>query len=101
MLIAAGLVYRYLKVEGTLKIPIFIYLLQAVLLLAGGLACLYIGQYYFAVWGIFLFVSDSLVGIRAFPNPHRPIRWLDVYRLLFAIIVIYYAAQYAIVSWAL
>jgi F0F1-type ATP synthase assembly protein I len=99
--IAAVLVYRYLKVEQALKIPVFIYLVQAAILMAGGLSSLYSGNFYFAIWGIFLFVSDSLVGIRAFPNPERPIRWLNHYRILFAIIVIYYAAQYALVSWAL
>ena len=99
--LAVVLVYRYLKVEGALKIPVFIYLVQAVNLLLGGLASLYTGNIYFAIWGIFLFVSDSLVGVRAFPNPEKPVRWLNQYRILFAIIVIYYAAQYALVSWAL
>ena len=99
--IAAVLVCGYLKVEGALKIPVIIYLVQAVILLAGGLASLYTGNIYFAIWGIFLFVSDSLVGVRAFPNPEKPIRWLNQSRILFAIIVIYYAAQYALVSWAL
>lgn len=99
--IAAVQVYRVLEVEDALKIPVLIYLVQAVVLLAGGLASLYVGNIHFAIWGIFLFVSDSLVGIRAFPDPDRPIRWLNQYRILFAIIVIYYAAQYALVSWAL
>ena len=97
--IAAVLVYGYLKVEGMLKIPVIIYLVQAVILLVGGLASLYTGNIYFAIWGIFLFVSDSLVGVRAFPNPEKPIGWLNQSRILFAIIVIYYAAQYALVSW--
>jgi hypothetical protein len=101
VVIAALLVYRVLKVERALKIPVLIYLVQAVILLTGGLASLYTGNIHFAIWGIFLFVSDSLVGIRAFPEPDRPIRWLNQYRILFAIIVIYYAAQYALVSWAL
>jgi len=99
--LAAAWVYRYLKVEPGLKLAIYIYLIQAVILLAGGLASLYIGSGYFAIWGIFLFISDSLVGIRAFPNPDKPIHWLDENRILFAIIVIYYTAQYALVVWAL
>jgi len=99
--IAAVFVYGYLKVDGALKIPVTIYLVQAVILLAGGLVSLYTGNIYFAIWGIFLFVSDSLVGVRAFPNPEKPNRWINQYRILFAIIVIYYAAQYALVSWAL
>lgn len=95
------LIYRYLQVEPGLKIPVFIYLIQAVILLTGGLSSLYLGDYHFAVWGVFIFISDSLVGLRAFPNPQRPISWLNHRRILFLIIVLYYAAQYALVSWAL
>ena len=94
-------VYRYLEVENDLKIPVYIYLVQAVLLLTGGLSALYIGNFYFAIWGIFIYISDTLVGIRAFPNPQKPIPVLTTQRILFLIIVIYYAAQYALVSWAL
>lgn len=99
-IIAAMLVYRQLEVGSEFKLAISIYLVQAVILLAGGLASWYVGNYEFAVWGIFLFVSDSLVGIRAFPSSQKPKPWLNSYRILFAIIVIYYAAQYALVAWA-
>ena len=90
-----------LRVEPSLRLAVYIYLVQAVILLAGGLACLFAGEYPFAVWGILLFVSDSLVGIRAFPNPERRIGWLSTYRILLAILVIYYTAQFAIVWWAI
>jgi hypothetical protein len=99
-IIMAVLVYRYLEVEPALRLAVYVYLVQAVILLAGGLACLFAGEYPFAVWGILLFVSDSLVGIRAFPNPQRRIGWLSTYRILLAILVIYYAAQFAMVWWA-
>lgn len=98
--VMAVLVYRVLKVEPALKVAVIVYLVQAVILLAGGLACLFAGQYPFAVWGILLFVSDSLVGIRAFPNPERPIPWLTPYRILLSILAIYYTAQFALVMWA-
>lgn len=98
--IAAVLVYRLLEVPPALRIAIVIYLLQAVVLLAGGLLSLLVGNYAFAIWGIFIFLSDSLVGIRAFPNKERPMRWLTPYRILLLIITIYYAAQYALVIWA-
>ena len=90
-----------LNVDPPYKIPIFVYLIQAVILLTGGLASLYIGNYAFAVWGIFIFLSDALVGIRAFQDKEKPVRWLSEYRILFAIIVLYYSAQYALVAWAL
>ena len=99
--LAAVFVYRYLEVPDDLKIPVYIYLVQAVLLLSGGLLSLYIGSYSFAVWGIFIFISDALVGLRAFPSSKRPIRWLDVHRILFLIIVLYYSAQFVLVFWAL
>lgn len=98
--IMAVSVYRYLKVEAALKVAVYIYLVQAVILLAGGLACIFAKEYPFAVWGIFLFVSDSLVGIRAFPNPDRSIGWLNPRRMLQTILAIYYTAQYALVLWA-
>jgi hypothetical protein len=93
-------VYRYLQVEAALKIPVYIYLVQAVILFSGGLASIYTRNYSFAIWGIFIYFSDTLVGIRAFPNPERPICWLHSNRLLFLIITLYYSAQYALVSWA-
>jgi len=99
--VASVVVYRMLKMDPAYKIPIFVYLIQAIILLTGGLASLYIGNYAFAVWGIFIFLSDALVGIRAFPDKENPIRWLSEYRILLAIIVLYYSAQYALVSWAL
>lgn len=98
---AARSVYLYLQVDPAYQIPVIIYLAQAVILLAGGLVSLYNEAYHFALWGIALFISDSLVGLRAFPHPERPIPWLTPNRLLFAIITIYYTAQYALVSWAL
>ena len=100
-IIASVIVYRYLEVEPGLKVPIYIYLVQAVILLTGGLSSFYIGHYAFAIWGITIFITDSLVGIRAFPSIEKPIRWLDTRRILFLIIVLYYAAQYALVTWAL
>ena len=93
--------FRFLKVESAQKVPVYIYLVQAVVLLTGGLSSLYTQNYAFAVWGIFIYISDTLVGIRAFPSIERPIRWLNARRILFLIIVIYYSAQYALVSWAL
>jgi len=36
-----------------------------------------------------------------FPDKENPIHWLSEYRILFAIIVLYYSAQFALVSWAL
>lgn len=100
--IAAGIfVYQYLKVDDSFKIPVYIYLVQVMILLTGGMGSLYIGKFAFAIWGIFIFTSDSLVGLRAFPNPERPIKWLDTRRILFLIIVLYYSAQYALVSWAI
>lgn len=99
--VASVLVYRMLWVDPPYKIPVYVYLLQAVILLTGGLASLYVGNVAFAVWGIFIFLSDVLVGIRAFPNKENPVRWLSEYRILFAIIVLYYSAQYALVFWAL
>ncbi len=35
-----------------------------------------------------------------FPNPERRISWLSPYRILLAILVIYYPAQVAMVLWA-
>jgi hypothetical protein len=99
--VMAALVYRYLQVEPSLRLAVYVYLVQAVILLAGGLACLFAGEYPFAVWGILLFASDSLVGIRAFPNPERRIWWLSTYQILLAILLIYYTAQFAIVWWAI
>jgi hypothetical protein len=98
--VLAAFVYSYLKVDPSLKLAVYVYLVQAVILLAGGLACLFAGRAPFAVWGILIFISDSLVGIRAFPNPERRISWLSTYRILLAILVIYYPAQYAMVLWA-
>ena len=99
--IASVFVYRMLKVDPPYQIPVYVYLLQAVILLTGGLASLFVGNYAFAVWGVFIFLSDALVGIRAFLVKENPICWLSEYRILFAIIVLYYSAQYALVSWAL
>ena len=98
---AARSVYLYLLVDPAFQVPVMIYLVQAVILLAGGLVSLYNEAYPFALWGIALFFSDSLVGIRAFPNPERSIPWLTPSRILFAIITLYYTAQYALIYWAL
>jgi hypothetical protein len=100
-IIATILIYRYLDVSKDMRIPIFIYLIQAVILLTGGLASLYAGHTAFGIWGITIFITDSLVGIRAFPSTKHPIKWLTTRRILFLIIVLYYAAQYALVTWAL
>ena len=100
-IITTVLVYRYLDVSKDMRIPIFIYLIQAVILLTGGMASLYAGHTAFGIWGITIFITDSLVGIRAFPSVKRPIKWLDTRRILFLIIIPYYAAQYALVTWAL
>jgi hypothetical protein len=99
--LSAIFVYRFLDVEPGLKLAVYIYLVQAIILLAGGLASLFAGQYAFAVWGILIFISDALVGIRAFPSAKRPIAWLTIYRILLTILTIYYTAQYAMVAWAL
>lgn len=98
---ATVLVYRYLDVPKEMRIPIYIYLVQAVILLTGGMASLYAGNTAFGIWGITIFLTDSLVGIRAFPSAKRPIHWLTTRRILLLIIVPYYAAQYALVTWAL
>ena len=98
---AALFVYRYLAVPKELRIPVLVYLAQAVILLGGGLASFYSGNIHFGLWGVLLFVSDSLVGLRAFPNPQKPVRQLDASRILFGIIVIYYPALAVMVSWAL
>ena len=98
---ATVFVYRYLDVEKDMRIPITIYLVQAVILFTGGLASLYAGNIAFGIWGITIFLTDSLVGIRAFPSAKRPIRWLTTRRILLLIIIPYYAAQYALVTWAL
>lgn len=98
---ATAVVYRYLQVEQALKIPVYIYLLQAIILITGGLSTLFAGLYHFAVWSIFIFLSDSLVGLRAFPNPQRAVPWLNNRRILRLIIVLYYPAQFALVTWAL
>lgn len=99
-ILLTAIIYRYLEVDASLKIPVYIYLVQAVILFTGGLASLYIRNYHFAIWGVFIYISDSLVGIRAFPSSKRPIQWLTPRRILFSIIVLYYSAQYALVSWA-
>ena len=70
--IASVFVYRMLKVDPSYKIPIYVYLFQTVVLLTSGLASLHVGNYAFAVWGIFIFLSDALVGIRAFPDKEIP-----------------------------
>lgn len=98
---ATVLVYRFLDVPKDMRIPIYIYLIQAVILLTGGMASLYAGHTAFGIWGITIFLTDSLVGIRAFPSAKRPIHWLTTRRILLLIIVPYYAAQYALVTWAL
>jgi uncharacterized protein (DUF983 family) len=98
---AARSVYLYIQVDPAFQVPVTIYLVQAAILLAGGLVSLYNEAYPFALWGIALFISDSLVGLRAFPNPERPIPWLTPSHLLFAILILYYTAQYTLVSWAL
>ena len=100
-IVATVFVYQYLDVEKDMRIPIYIYLVQAVILLTGGLASLYAGNTAFGIWGITLFITDSLVGIRAFPSSKRPIQWLTTRRILFLIIIPYYAAQFALVTWAL
>ncbi|KAA3660971.1 MAG: hypothetical protein DWQ04_17855 [Chloroflexi bacterium] len=100
-IVAAVFVYRYLEVDPVLNIAVYIYLVQAVILLAGGLSSLYVGNIFFAIWGVFIFLSDSLVGLRAFPSQKRPLPRLIEKRILFSIIVLYYAAQYALVAWAL
>jgi len=69
--------------------------------MAGGLSSLYVGNIYFAIWGVFIFLSDSLVGLRAFPSQKRPLPMLNNCRILFLIIVLYYAAQYALVAWSM
>ena len=98
---ATVFVYRYLDVSKDMRLPITIYLVQAVILLTGGMASLYAGNIAFGIWGITIFLTDSLVGIRAFPSAKRPVKWLTTRRILFLIIVPYYAAQYALVNWAL
>jgi len=100
-IIATVLVYRYLDVSKDMRIPIYIYLIQTVILLTGGLASLYAGNTAFGIWGITIFITDSLVGIRSFPSAKRPIKWLSTRRILFLIIILYYAAQYALVTWSL
>ena len=99
-LLAAFMVYRYLDVEPALRVAVYVYLAQAVLLFAGGLASIFAGCYPFAVWGILLFFSDALVGLRAFPDAERPLAWLPPSRILPAILVIYYTALYGLVVWA-
>ncbi len=98
---ATVFVYSYLDIEKDMRIPIYIYLVQAVILLTGGLASLYAGHTAFGIWGVTIFLTDSLVGIRAFPSAKRPIHWLTKRRILLLIIVPYYAAQYALITWAL
>ncbi len=98
---ATVFVFSYLNVAKDMLLPITIYLVQAVILLTGGLASLYAGNTTFGIWGITIFLTDSLVGVRAFPSAKRPIHWLTARRILLLIIVPYYAAQYALVSWAL
>ncbi|HKJ26445.1 MAG TPA: hypothetical protein VJ965_02310 [Anaerolineales bacterium] len=95
-----SVVYSFLDVDPGLKIPVYIYLIQAVFLFTGGMSSLYVGNIFFAIWGVFIFISDSLVGIRAFPNAKKPIPWLDKRRLLLYILVLYYPAQFALISWA-
>ena len=98
---ATVIVYHFLDVGKDMRIPIYIYLVQAVILLTGGMASLYAGHTAFGIWGITIFLTDSLVGMRAFPSIKRPIKWLTTRRILFLIIIPYYAAQYALVTWAL
>ncbi len=100
-ILAGILVYRYLQVDPALKVPIMIYLAQVIILLAGGLASFSVGNPYFGIWGVFIFISDFLVGLRAFPNPDRPIPWLTPGRILVTILVLYYSAQLSLVAWAL
>lgn len=95
-----AVVYSYLEVEPGLKIPVYVYLVQAVLLFTGGVSSLVSGNVFFGIWGIFIFISDSLVGIRAFPSAKRPIPWLDKRRILLLILLLYYPAQYALITWA-
>ncbi len=100
--VLAGIgVYRYLKVEPALRIAVLVYLVQVIILLAGGLATFTVGNPYFGLWGVFIFFSDSLVGLRAFPNPDRPIAWLTPARILVAILTLYYTSQIALMIWAL
>lgn len=66
---AARSVYLYLQVDPAFKIPVIVYLVQAVILLAGGLVSFYNEAYPFALWGIALFISDSLVGLPRFSQP--------------------------------
>ena len=102
--VAVGLlaiVYSYLEVDPGLKIAVYVYLIQAVLLFTGGMSSLYAGNIFFAIWGVFIFISDSLVGIRAFPSTKKPIPWLDKRRILLFILVLYYPAQFALMTWAL
>jgi hypothetical protein len=94
-------VYRYLRVEPALRTAVLVYLVQVIILLAGGLASLTVGNPYFGLWGVFIFFSDTLVGLRAFPNPDRPIPWLTPPRILIAILTLYYTSQIAVMIWAL
>ena len=78
-----------------------IYLLQVIILLAGGLASFSVGNLYFGIWGVFIFLSDSLVGLRAFPNQDRPLSWFTPTRILITILILYYTSQIALMVWAL
>jgi hypothetical protein len=82
------------------KIPVYLYIVQIVILLAGGIAAGFVGNYYFLLWGILLFISDSLVGIRSFPNEKRKVPGLTVNRILMLILLVYYTAMFVMIKWA-
>jgi hypothetical protein len=97
--VAMGVVaYKSLQVPPAQGALIIVYSAQAVILLCGGLLCLMSRRYHFAAIGILLFISDWIVGLRAFGNPDIVPPFVKEYALIL-ILVTYYIPMMASIDY--
>ena len=94
------LAYNTLQVPAGQNMLVVFYTVQAVILLFGGLVSLYRKHYTFAVIGILLFFSDTLVGMRSFGNPAVVPAYVSTHILIF-ILVTYYIPMLASIDYSL
>lgn len=94
------LAYNTLQVPPEQNMLVVFYTIQAVILFFGGLVSLYRKYYTFAVIGILLFFSDTLVGMRSFGNPDVVPVYVSTHILIF-ILVTYYIPMLASIDYSL
>jgi hypothetical protein len=97
--IAGVVAYRSLQVPPAQGALIVVYSAQGVILLCGGLLCLMAQRYHFAAIGILLFISDWIVGMRAFGNPDIVPLFVKQYALIL-ILVTYYIPMMASIDYS-